>query len=139
VVIQATVTDWQSSQDALREEVERVTALLRSVRDPAAPAVGQWNISELAMHLSQAWLAVPGLARGDLSRFYEVIPSIADVAGTDTLSYDGKTISAVCPTSAGAGLHYLQRDRTSKPLDGAPSPSGGNRTPASGSVSYLSL
>ncbi|HEX6403048.1 MAG TPA: maleylpyruvate isomerase N-terminal domain-containing protein [Pseudonocardiaceae bacterium] len=87
MVIQATVTDWQHSQDALREEVERVTALLRSVRDPAAPAVGQWNISELAMHLSQAWLAVPGLARGDLSRFYEVIPSIADVAG-DSLMRD---------------------------------------------------
>ncbi|MCA1835996.1 MAG: maleylpyruvate isomerase N-terminal domain-containing protein [Actinobacteria bacterium] len=81
MVIQETVTDWQQSQDALREEVERVTALLRSVRDPAAPAVGQWNISELAMHLSQAWLAVPGLARGDLSRLYEVIPSIAGVAG----------------------------------------------------------
>ncbi|MDQ3827268.1 MAG: hypothetical protein M3319_10665, partial [Actinomycetota bacterium] len=64
MVIQATVTDWQQSQDALREEVERVTALLRSVRDPAAPAVGQWNISELAMHLSQVWLAVPGLAKG---------------------------------------------------------------------------
>jgi hypothetical protein len=87
VVIQATVTDWQQSQDALREEVERVTALLRSVRDPAAPAVGQWNISELAMHLSQVWLAVPGLARGDLSRLYEVIPSIAGVAG-DSLMRD---------------------------------------------------
>lgn len=87
MVIQATVTDWQQSQDALREEVERVTALLRSVRDPAAPAVGQWNISELAMHLSQVWLAVPGLARGDLSRLYEVIPSIAGVAG-DSLMRD---------------------------------------------------
>jgi hypothetical protein len=32
---------------------------------------------------------------------------IADMAGTDTLSYDGKIISAVCPTTAGAGLHYL--------------------------------
>jgi uncharacterized protein (TIGR03083 family) len=87
LVIQATVTDWQKSQDALREEVERVTAMLRSIRDPAAPAVGQWTIGELAMHLSQAWLAVPGLARGDLSRLYEVIPSIADVAG-DSLMRD---------------------------------------------------
>jgi putative sterol carrier protein len=87
LVIQATVTDWQQSQDALREEVERVTAMLRSIRDPAAPAVGQWTIGELAMHLSQAWLAVPGLARGDLSRLYEVIPSIADVAG-DSLMRD---------------------------------------------------
>src|SRR5213082_134871 len=41
---------------------------------------------------------------------------IADVAGTDTLSYDGEVTSAVCRTSAGAGLHSLQSNRTSKPL-----------------------
>lgn len=87
MVTRAMVTDWQQSQEVLRQEVKRVTTLLRSVRDPAAPAVGQWSISEVAMHLSQAWLAVPGLARGDLSRLYEVIPSIADVAG-DSLMRD---------------------------------------------------
>jgi hypothetical protein len=42
--------------------------------------------------------------------------SIADVAGTDTLSYDRKTVSAVCPTTAGADLRHLQSNRTSKPL-----------------------
>ncbi|HVE96037.1 MAG TPA: SCP2 sterol-binding domain-containing protein [Pseudonocardiaceae bacterium] len=72
---------WQQSQDALRDEVARVTALLRSIQDPRPHAVGQWNLGEVAMHLSQAWVAVPGLARRDLSRLYEVIPSIADVAG----------------------------------------------------------
>ena len=29
------------------------------------------------MHLSQAWLLVPGLARGDLSDFHAVVPSSA--------------------------------------------------------------
>jgi hypothetical protein len=79
--------DWQQSQDALRDEVARVTALLRSLQDPGIPAVGQWNVGELAMHLSQVWIAVPGLARRDLSRLYEVIPSVADVAG-DSLMQD---------------------------------------------------
>lgn len=73
--------DWDRTQDALRGEVRRVTALLRSVRDPEAPAVGQWNLAEVAMHLSQAWLVVPGLARHDLSRIYEVMPSLARAAG----------------------------------------------------------
>lgn len=73
--------DWQQTQDALRDEVARVTALLRSIQDPRPHAVGQWNLGEVAMHLSQAWVAVPGLARRDLSQLYEVIPSIADVAG----------------------------------------------------------
>ena len=58
-----------------------MTALLRSVRDPAAPAVGQWNLAETAMHLSQAWIGVPALAQQDLSAVYEVLPDIAGVAG----------------------------------------------------------
>jgi hypothetical protein len=64
-----------------------VTTLLRTVADPGAHAVGQWNLGEVAMHLSQAWVAVPGLARRDLSRVHEVTPSLAGVAG-DSLIRD---------------------------------------------------
>ncbi|MGH3989940.1 MAG: maleylpyruvate isomerase N-terminal domain-containing protein [Pseudonocardiaceae bacterium] len=78
---------WQQGQDALRDEVARVTALLRSIHDPQPHAVGQWNLGEVAMHLSQAWVAVPGLARRDLSRIHDVAPSHAGVAG-DSLIRD---------------------------------------------------
>ncbi|MGH3886727.1 MAG: SCP2 sterol-binding domain-containing protein [Pseudonocardiaceae bacterium] len=78
---------WQQGQDALRGEVARVTALLRSIQDPGPHAVGQWNLGEVAMHLSQAWIAVPGLARRDLSRVHEVVPSLAGAAG-DSLIRD---------------------------------------------------
>ncbi len=73
--------DWEQTQNALRDEVRRVTALLRSVRDPDAPAVGEWTLAEVAMHLSQAWVVVPCLARQDLSRIYEVMPSLAGAPG----------------------------------------------------------
>lgn len=77
--------EWQQSQGALRDEVRRVTTLMRSISDPAisdpaGPAVGQWNLAEVAMHLSQNWVLVPGLARQDLSRFKSVAPGIA-IAG----------------------------------------------------------
>ncbi len=65
----------------MHEAVGRVTALLRSDLDPNAPAVGVWSLAEVAMHLSQAWLVVPGLARRDLSRAYEVLPSLEGIAG----------------------------------------------------------
>lgn len=68
---------WQQGQDALRDEVRRVTTLLRSIRDPEPHAVGRWSLGEVAMHLSQAWIVVPGLARYDLSRAYEVLPGLA--------------------------------------------------------------
>ncbi|MGH3752915.1 MAG: maleylpyruvate isomerase N-terminal domain-containing protein [Pseudonocardiaceae bacterium] len=64
-----------------------MTTLLRSIHDPGPHAVGQWNLGEVAMHLSQAWIAVPGLARRDLSRVHEVVPSLAGVAG-DSLIRD---------------------------------------------------
>jgi uncharacterized protein (TIGR03083 family) len=81
VVIQATVAAWQQGQTALREEVDRVTSLLRSIQDSRTPAVGQWNVGELAMHLSQAWVGIPAMARRDLAPIYEVLPDIAGTAG----------------------------------------------------------
>ena len=72
--------DWGAVQDRLRAEVRRTVELLRSVRDPDAPAVGEWSVAEVAMHLSQAWIVVPGLARRDLSRIYEVLPDIERAA-----------------------------------------------------------
>ena len=73
--------DWPEAQAALREEVRRVVDLLRSVRNPSAHAVGTWSLAEVAMHLSQAFVLVPGLARSDLSNVYEVLPSMAGLHG----------------------------------------------------------
>jgi len=57
---------WRAAQAALAGEVEKVVALLHSVRRPDAHAVGDWTLADVAMHLSQAWVAVPGLAARDL-------------------------------------------------------------------------
>jgi hypothetical protein len=81
MIASVSAAQWQHSQDALRDEVRRVTTLMRSISDPGIPAVGQWNIGEVALHLSQNWMLVPGLARQDLSRYKAVVPGIADVAG----------------------------------------------------------
>jgi len=73
--------EWAEAQAALRDMVGRLTAMLRSIADPGGAVVGDWNLTEVAMHLSQAWVVVPGLARGDLSRAYEVLPGMAGTAG----------------------------------------------------------
>ncbi len=71
------MVDWAEAQAALRWEVERVVELLRSVTKPTAHAVGSWTLAEVAMHLSQAFVIVPGLARGDISAAHELLPSLA--------------------------------------------------------------
>ncbi len=81
MVASVSAAQWRQSQDALRDEVRRVTTLMRSVSDPGVPAVGGWNLAEVAMHLSQNWIMVPGLARRDLSRYGAVAPSIPGAAG----------------------------------------------------------
>ncbi|HET9256104.1 MAG TPA: maleylpyruvate isomerase N-terminal domain-containing protein [Pseudonocardiaceae bacterium] len=81
MVTQVTKADWQQGLDALREEVSRVTALLRSSPDPAAPAVGTWNLGEVALHLAQYWLILTSLARQDLSRVYTELPEVAGASG----------------------------------------------------------
>jgi hypothetical protein len=37
-----------------------VTTLMRSITDSRIPTVGEWNIAEVAMHLSQNWMLVSG-------------------------------------------------------------------------------
>ncbi len=86
MVASVSAAQWQQSQDALRDEVRRVTTLMRSITDPGVPAVGQWNIAEVAMHLSQNWMLVPGMARQDLSRYKAVVPGIVEVAGDSMIS-----------------------------------------------------
>ena len=81
MVANATKASWQQGQDALRDVVRQATTVLRSAQDPAAPAVGHWTLGEVAMHLSQAWLVVPGLNRRDLSEFHAVVPGSAAVPG----------------------------------------------------------
>lgn len=70
--------DWGQALAALREEEARVAALVRSIKKPDAHAVGQWTVGDVAMHLTQGLLIVPGLAREDMGDIHRVVPALAD-------------------------------------------------------------
>lgn len=70
--------DWAKAREALRVEEARVAALVRSIRNPGAHAVGTWTVGDVAMHLTQGLLIVPGLARGDMADVHRVLPALAD-------------------------------------------------------------
>jgi len=73
--------EWAEAQEALRDMVGRLTAMLRTIAVSDRPCLGDWGPAEVAMHLSQAWVVVPGLARRDLSGAYEILPGMAGAAG----------------------------------------------------------
>lgn len=100
------MVDWAQAQAALREEVARVVALLRAVKNPTAHAVGSWTLAEVAMHLSQAFVIVPGLQRGDISAAHELLPSLAGRHGESLI---GDVWDLAETTIAGVGAD-LERD-----------------------------
>jgi uncharacterized protein (TIGR03083 family) len=68
---------WSRCQNALAVETLRVTELLRSLpaARPEPGAVGGWDAHEVAVHLSQTWIAIPGLARSDLAEVESIVPN----------------------------------------------------------------
>ncbi|HET9331654.1 MAG TPA: hypothetical protein VFO23_14105, partial [Steroidobacteraceae bacterium] len=50
---------------ALAEVAPRLAALVRSIRNPSAPALGEWNAGDVAVHLTHVWEVLPALAGGD--------------------------------------------------------------------------
>lgn len=82
-----TIPPWGEVQAELRVAVDRVVALLRSGLDATAPSVGSWDLGGVAMHLSQAWVVVPGLAADDLAGLYEVLPDRVGVAGRSVINH----------------------------------------------------
>lgn len=85
MIATVSAAQWQQSQDALRDEIRRVTTLMRSITDPTIPAVGGWDIAEVAMHLSLNSMLVLGQTRQDVSRYKTVVPGTAEVAGNSVI------------------------------------------------------
>jgi len=71
---------WLETLSALRHEVDRVTGLLRDIdADGGENVLGQWNLADVAAHLSQVWIAVPGLAKGDVAELERKLGESADL------------------------------------------------------------
>jgi hypothetical protein len=56
--------DWVAAQNAVSAAAPRVSSLLRGVRNPDAPALGRWNVRELAVHLSLSLDGITAMAKG---------------------------------------------------------------------------
>ncbi len=69
-------TTFDEARDAVGDVLPRLTALLRRVPDGSRPAVGQWDVSDVACHLSHA-------------------------VELDATALDGRPVPVVAPTPTG--------------------------------------
>jgi hypothetical protein len=58
-------TDGQRAYAALSGVVPRLSSLIRSIKRPATPALGEWNVGDVAVHLAHVWETLPVLASGE--------------------------------------------------------------------------
>lgn len=124
--------DGRTAARYLAAEVKRLVPMMRSITRPDAPAVGDWSVTDVAVHLSQAWIAVPGLAKDDLSDVHEVLPQtrssgrslIPDIWGLADLTVNGvraepeRDLSVLARRIEERALAYLDAHRKG-PTDGA--------------------
>lgn len=58
------MVDWPAAQKAVSAAAGRLSTLLRSVQHPDAPALGAWNVTEVAAHISHSVDATVAMASG---------------------------------------------------------------------------
>lgn len=60
----STTVDWVAAREAVGVAAPRLTGLLRSVRRPDANALGDWDVTEVAVHVSHAMDTVTAMTQG---------------------------------------------------------------------------
>lgn len=56
--------DWAAARHAVAQAAPRLTAMLRSAAKPEAPALGAWDVTEVATHISHGMDTITAMSRG---------------------------------------------------------------------------
>jgi uncharacterized protein (TIGR03083 family) len=77
----ATRVDWAAAQAAVVKAAPRFSALVRSARKPDAPALGEWDVTEVAQHVSHAADVVLAVSQGGGNLLEDIwdMPSLTKV------------------------------------------------------------
>ena len=84
-----TSVGWAEAQSAVASMASRISALIRSISDPDAPALGVWTKGQLAAHITHVYEV-------DLDLLNEVPPPLDDLADLGELTQSKVRDEAVC-------------------------------------------
>src|SRR5919199_3362582 len=78
--------DWPAARRAVAEAGPRLTAMLREIDRPDAPALGDWDVTGLATHISHGMDIVTAMSNGAGN----LLPDVASQAAMTKMLVDGE-------------------------------------------------
>ena len=99
--------DGNQARAALTTVAPRLAALVRSISNPAAPALGEWNAGDVAMHLAHVWETLPALARGELTSPLREPGELAGLTTSWVREEPGRDLEAIAARIEAAASDYL--------------------------------
>jgi len=81
-----TTLDWTAARAAVAAAGPRLTSMLRTARHPEAPALGSWDVSQVATHISHAVDTVTAMSEGGGN----LIDDISGLASLTTVMVAGE-------------------------------------------------
>lgn len=81
-----TFVDWSAARAAVGEAASRLTAMLRTLPTADAPALGEWDVTELATHISHAMDTISAMSNGGGN----ILEEISGLATLSTVMVQGE-------------------------------------------------
>lgn len=99
--------DTGEARSALAAVVQRLTALIRTIKDPHAPAVGEWAAGDVAVHLAHVWETLPALGMGELGSPLSHLDDLAGLTSSMVRDDPGRELEAIAVRIEAAASAYL--------------------------------
>jgi len=106
MALPATV-ETEAARRALGDVVPRLVALVRSIRDPQAPALGEWNAADVAMHLAHVWEVLPSLVAGEREPFLGGVEELAGLTTSLVRGEEGRDLEEIAARIERGAAAYL--------------------------------
>jgi Mycothiol maleylpyruvate isomerase N-terminal domain len=97
----------QRAYAALSVVVPRLTGLIRSIKRPETPALGEWNVGDVAVHLAHVWETLPVLASGDLDSPLQHVDELSDLTTAMVRSETRPDLAGVADRIDAAAAAFL--------------------------------
>ena len=110
----------QEARAALEAVVPRLTALIRSIKRPTAPAVGVWNVGDVAVHVAHAWERLSALAGDEATSPIDDVWQLADFTTSLVQGDPERDMHAVAGRIDAAAAKFLDMLGTSSGDDLSP-------------------